>query len=855
MKKMVMGVLAHVDSGKTTLSEGLLYLSGAIKKAGRVDHGDTSLDTNEIEKQRGITVFAKPALLNYEDLQLCLLDTPGHVDFGAEAERTLQVLDCAVLIVSSLEGVQNHTVTIWNLLKTYNVPTFIFVNKMDLDGVDKTAIITNLKKEFGAGCIDFSDDNNNLYEEISVFDEKLMEKYFDGKKIEDSEVSNLIFSRQIFPCYFGSALKMDGLQEFLNGVCRFSKAKNYPQDFGAKVFKVSYEDGERVTFLKVTGGQLKVKSPITQKGKNGDSKTEKVNEIRIYVGDKYQNVQELEAGLVCGITGLSNTFSGQGLGFEKTDEISVLQSIFNYKVLFSPEYDEKNILSHLRKLEEEEPQLRVHWDEQSKNITISLMGEIQLEIIKTLFFQRFGIHIDFDAGSVVYRETIAATVEGVGHYEPLRHYAEVHLLMEPGEQGSGLVFDTMCREDRLDINWQRLIMTHLAEKTHIGVLTGSPITDMKITLVDGKAHVKHTEGGDFRQATYRAVRNGLMKAENIILEPWYDFEITVPSENIGRVMTDIQKMSGEFTAPEIDEENSILKGSAPVSEINSYNSTLVNFSRGKGRMVLSFKGYLPCHNWQTVLESIGYDVTSDIDNSPDSIFCKHGAGVVVKWYDVADKMHLPSFFKDEKKQEEEYKVTYIEKSQARSYLTSLEDDKELLQIFEQTYGKIKTDKYLAMKSASKKEETHYVSQAIKYENEYLLVDGYNIIFAWEELNTLSKESLEDARHKLADILCNYRGFKKINLILVFDAYKVKGNVGSIEKYHNINIVYTKEAETADMYIERVTHEISKKNKVIVATSDGLEQIIILGHGAFRISANEFYHEVKQVEAAIKEYLE
>ena len=852
MKKTVIGVVAHVDSGKTTLSEGLLYLAGSIKKAGRVDHGNTALDTNEIEKNRGITVFSKQAVLNRNDVEICLLDTPGHVDFGAEAERTLRVLDCAVLIISSLDGIQNHTVTLWNLLKNYNVPTFIFVNKMDLPGADKDAVLTRLKREFGRACVDFSSAEDVVWEECAARDETAMEKFFDEGVLSDEDISRLIFSRKIFPCFFGSALKMEGLEYFLSAVSRYSQKTEYPERFGAKVFKISYDGNERLTFLKVTGGSLKVKDSVPQINRKNESHTEKVNQLRIYTGEKFRAVQEITAGGICAVTGLNHTYPGQGLGGERNSESSVLQAIFSYRVLFYEKYDVRTVLQKLRILEDEEPQLKIEWKEQVKEIHLSLMGEIQLEIIKTLFFQRFGMEIDFDAGSVLYKETIKNTVEGVGHYEPLRHYAEVHLLLEPGEAGSGLVFDTLCSEDKLDRNWQRLILTHLYEKTHLGVLTGSPITDMKITLVNGRAHLKHTEGGDFRQSTYRAVRQGLMQAESVLLEPWYDFEITVPTENTGRVMTDIQKMSGSFDAPVQNMDTSTITGFAPVSEINSYGSELINFTRGKGRIVLKYKGYMPCHNAQQVIEETGYNPESDLDNTPDSVFCTHGAGFVVKWNEVKNKMHLESFLKD-KKESESRPVRYTPR-QVEQYYSSLEADKELLKIFEQTYGKIKTDKYLALKTAPKAKETA-PAKPQNYEKEFLLVDGYNIIFAWDHLKKIAAEDIEDARHKLANTLCNYQGFKRCEVILVFDAYKVKGNVGEISKYHNITIVYTKEAETADMYIEKVTHEIARKHRVRVATSDGLEQIIILGHGAMRMSANALLEEVQEVEKAIREYLQ
>ncbi len=850
MKKLVMGILAHVDSGKTTLSEGLLYLTGSIKKAGRVDHGNTALDTNEIEKSRGITVFSKQAAINYKDLQLQLLDTPGHIDFGAEAERTLQVLDCAVLLISSLDGVQNHTITLWNLLKNHNIPTYIFVNKMDLPGADKDTVMAGLKKQLTPACVDFSNSKDIICEEAAAYDETMIEKYFDKGFIEDTDISQLISDRKIFPCFFGSALKMEGLEDFINRIYSYTPERSYPEKFAAKVYKISYENNERITFLKVTGGRLKVKDSISQIDKNGENFSEKINRIRLYTGEKYKNEQEISAGTVCAVTGLSHTYAGQGLGRQEGGDSAFFQSIFSYKVIFDSRYDVSSVLSKLRQLEEEEPQLRVEWKEQIKEIHISLMGEIQLEIIKTLFLQRFGIEISFDAGSVLYKETIANTVEGVGHYEPLRHYSEVHLLMEPGKPGSGLVFDTLLSEDKLDRNWQRLILTHLAEKTHIGVLTGSPITDMKITLVNGRAHLKHTEGGDFRQSTYRRVRQGLMQAENVLLEPWYDFEITVPTENIGRVMTDIQKMSGNFDSPVTQGENSVLTGSAPVSEINSYSRDIINFTRGKGRIYLKFKGYMPCHNSDEIIAKIGYNRESDLENTPDSVFCTHGAGFVVKWNDVKNKMHLESFLKEKKTQ----RTVYTQQRQVRQYYSALEADKELMKIFESTYGKIKTDRYLALQTAhNDRKEKEY--SPLKIEKEFLLVDGYNIIFAWENLKKLATEDVQAAREKLANILCNYRGFKNLDVILVFDAYRVKGNVGSIEQYHNITIVYTKEAETADMYIEKVTHEIGKKHRVRVATSDGLEQIIIMGHGAMRLSASALWEEVKEVEKTIREFLQ
>lgn len=854
MKKLTMGILAHVDSGKTTFSESLLYACGSIRKAGRVDHGDSTLDTNEIERSRGITVFSKQAVLNLRDMQIYLLDTPGHVDFSPEAERVLQVLDCAVLIVSASEGVQSHTLTLWHLLKSYNIPTFIFINKMDLPTSDGQRVFERLKKELSADCVNFEIPQRQLMEEIALRDEQAMDSYISQGRISDKVVSRAIFSRKIFPCFFGSALKMQGTEEFLNCLSKYAPEKQYSETFGAKVFKITYDKNERLTFLKVTGGSMSVKDTVSQKDKNGDILKEKINSIRLYTGEKFSSETTVGAGTVCAVSGLAHTYPGQGLGSEKSDEAFQMQAIFNYRAIFDKKYDTPTVLGFFRQLEEEEPQLHVSWNEIKKEIHISLMGEIQLEVIKSVFFSRFGIDMDFDSGSVLYKETITDTVEGVGHFEPLRHYAEVHLLMEPLKQGQGLVFESLCSEDKLDRNWQRLILTHLAEKTHIGVLTGSPITDMKITLVNGRAHIKHTEGGDFRQATYRAVRNGLMQAQSVLLEPWYDFEIWVPSESIGRVMTDIQRMNGSFRRPEQSEMYSILRGEAPVSEINSYNTELLGFTKGKGRISLKFKGYMPCHNSRQVIENIGYDRRNDTENTADSVFCTHGAGIVVKWDEVKNKMHLPRFLKEKK--EEAVKVRRITPSQVAGYYSSLEDDKELLKIFEQTYGKIKTDKYLALKSAPKEKavpEKH--TQAKKFDKEFLLVDGYNIIFAWDRLKKTAAEDIEAARHQLANILCNYRGFQKCEVILVFDAYKVKGNVGEISKYHNITIVYTKEAETADMYIEKVTRQIAKNYKVRVATSDGLEQIIILGHGALRLSASAFAEEVEAVEEAVRSFLQ
>ncbi|MBQ5313980.1 MAG: NYN domain-containing protein [Oscillospiraceae bacterium] len=851
MKNIVFGILAHVDSGKTTLSEGMLYECKSIRKLGRVDHGDTALDTNEIEKSRGITVFSKQAKLTFGNTNAYLIDTPGHVDFSAEMERTLSVLDYAILVISGTDGIQNHTETLWQLLEKYNVPAFIFVNKMDLNGADKNKVLSQLQQTFSSGCVDFSVLSDETMENIALADEALMEKLLLGENLDNSDIASLVAQRKLFPCIFGSALKGDGITEMLNMLDIYTVMAAYPQDFGAKVYKISHdEQGNRLTYLKVTGGSLKPKDTVKQITPDGETVAEKVNQIRVYTGEKFSAEQIAESGTVCAVTGLTATYSGQGLGIDTNLEHTLTQPIFTYKVLLDEKTDAFTALSRFRILEQEDPQLNVTWKEHLNEIHISLMGEIQLEVLKTMCQQRFGMSIDFSQGNVLYKETIKSVVEGVGHFEPLRHYSEVHLLLEPLKNGQGLVFDTLCSEDKLDKNWQRLVMTHLAEKTHLGVLTGSPITDMKITLVSGRAHIKHTEGGDFRQATYRAVRHGLMQAENVLLEPWYNFTITVPMENIGRVMSDVQKMSGSFDPPETVGENAVLKGTAPVVEINDYKSEIINFSRGKGRINCQLKGYFPCHNASEVIEKFAYDPEADLENTPDSVFCTHGAAIVVKWYDVKNTMHLESFLKP-KREDVRQSITRREVTEYRSIL---EQDKELLKIFEQTYGKIKVDKRTVFDPA-KNEKSKKMPKERHYDKDFLLVDGYNIIFAWDDLKEIAKTDINAARERLINILCNYQGFKRCEVILVFDAYKVKGNVGSIERYHNITIVYTKEAETADMYIEKVTHQIAKNHRVRVATSDGLEQIIILGHGAMRLSASNFKAEVDEIEKAIREIIE
>lgn len=858
MKKIVIGVLAHVDSGKTTLSEALLYQSGSINKLGRVDRKDSFLDTFSLERSRGITIFSKQAVLTQGSTEFTLLDTPGHVDFSAETERTLQVLDYAVLVISATDGIQSHTQTLWKLLSKYNVPCFIFINKMDLDGADKKRILTELKTKFSDGCIDFGNQNKaDFYENIALCDENLLNKYYDNGIINENDISDCIKSRKIFPCMFGSALKLTGVEEFLNCLDKYTKMPIYSDEFAGRVYKITEDKGQRLTFLKVTGGSLKVKD-ILKSDKNKSS--EKVNQIRIYSGEKFTTENEAEAGTVCAVTGITFAESGDGLGAEKSTNRPLLEPVLTYKLNLPTEVDAHTALSKMKILESEDPQLKVKWNERLGEIQVQLMGDIQLEILQTLIKERFNIDAKFDAGNIIYKETIADTVEGIGHFEPLRHYAEVHLILKPLEKNSGIIFKTDCKEDLLDKNWQRLILTHLYEKTHIGVLTGSPITDMEITLASGKAHAKHTEGGDFRQATYRAVRQGLRSAISVLLEPIYEFTLEVPIENTGRAMTDIQRMHGSFNAPETVGEFSLISGTAPVSTMHNYAREVMQYTHGRGRLFCTLKGYEPCHNTDEIIEKIGYDCDADTDNPCGSVFCSHGAGYNVKWNEVKSRMHLPSALSAPKSEYvgTDSKINFS-KCKDKNNLFAL--DKELMQIFEQTYGPIKNRSnpenghFTFTKSAENKNENQkYKSAKVpKYGGtEYLLVDGYNVIFAWDCLKELSKNNnLDGARNALVNILCNYQGYKKCEVILVFDAYKIKGSTREVEKVNNINIVYTKEAETADMYIEKVTHQLAKKHKVRVVTSDALEQLIILGNGALRVSSREFLYEIKQIETEIR----
>ena len=869
-KYICAGIVAHVDAGKTTLSESILYTSGAIRKMGRVDHGDAFLDTYELERSRGITIFSKQALFSLGDAQITLLDTPGHVDFSAEMERTLQVLDYAILLISGADGVQGHTLTLWKLLKRYQIPTFLFVNKMDQPGTDEKALMEELKKRLDGNCVDFSGDRDTQewQEQLAMCDEILLERYLEEGSVEEGEISRLINERKLFPCFFGSALKMTGVQEFLQGLEKYIEMPEYPREFGAKVFKIARDSqGNRLTYMKITGGSLKVKT-VLRGQKDGEDREEKVDQIRIYSGEKYEMVNEAFAGMVCAVTGLTFTYPGQGLGREAASDMPLLEPVLTYQIQLPSECDVHKMLLNLRQLEEEEPLLHIVWNEELGEIHAQVMGEVQIEILKSLIKERFGVVVDFGSGNIVYKETIKTPVEGVGHFEPLRHYAEVHLLLEPGEPGSGMQFYTDCSEDELDKNWQRLILTHLEEKEHRGVLTGSPITDMRITLVAGRAHLKHTEGGDFRQATYRAVRQGLRKAESALLEPYYDFRLEVPADMIGRGMADIQRMCGEFQPPQIEGETAVLTGSAPVVTMRDYQNEVISYSRGMGRLFCTLKGYFPCHNQEEVVQAFCYDPEADLENPTGSVFCAHGAGFVVNWDQVEEYMHVESGLLLEPVERQPEPVEVRKKTWKEERDAYQATEKELEEIFTRTYGPIRSrvgEENLPRRSVKGWKRSHarmdntsssYVGRTKNRntppEKEYLLVDGYNIIFAWEDLKDLADANIDAARDKLTDMLCNYQGYKKCTLILVFDAYKVKGNPGSVQKYHNIHVVYTKEAETADQYIEKTVHEIGRKNHVTVATSDRLEQVIILGQGGTRMSARELREDMELVAGQIRE---
>ena len=847
------GLLAHVDAGKTTLSESILYQSGAIRNLGRVDHQDAFLDTDEMERERGITIFSKQAVLTWKDTEITLLDTPGHVDFSAEMERVLQVLDCAVLVISGADGVQGHTETLWKLLTRYGIPVFLFVNKMDQEGTDCGKLLAELKSRFSEGCIDFGrveTGAEEVIEEIAVCDEQTMEEYLEKGSVAAASIRRLVAERKIFPCYFGSALHLQGVEELMNGICTYQMQKEYPAAFGAKVYKIARDgQGNRLTYLKVTGGTLTVKDVI---GENGD----KVNQIRVYSGEKYELLSEADAGKVCAVTGLAETYPGQGLGAEKDSELPILEPVLTYRIILPDDCNVHTMLRDLKLLEEEEPELHVVWIEKSQEIHVQLMGDVQIEILQRIIKERFGVLVEFGEGSIVYKETIAAPVEGVGHFEPLRHYAEVHLRLEPGERGSGMQFDSECSEDVLDRNWQRLVLTHLEEKEHKGVLTGSVITDMKITLTSGKAHLKHTEGGDFRQATYRAVRQGLKKAESVLLEPYYEFRIELPSENVGRAMTDIQNRFGKFEAPETLGEMTVLTGIAPVSTLSGYQKDVIAYTGGRGRISLTLKGYDLCHNQEEVVAARGYDSELDLANPTGSVFCAHGAGFVVDWDEVEEYMHMERTL-DQTGEEGLAEVTLPKRRHSSIELTQ----EELDAIYVRTPDPVKQNHGQVTVCAKEKDrEPGSAYTDPKWERrrrekegrqEYLLVDGYNIIFSWEELRELSEKDIGAARGKLADILSNYQGYRKCTLILVYDAYKVEGNPGEVMKYHNIYIVYTKEAETADQYIEKTVRRIAKDAAVTVATSDGLEQVIILGQGANRMSAPGLKEEIERTLAEVR----
>ena len=849
------GLLAHVDAGKTTLAESLLYHTGAIRKMGRVDHQNAFLDTYELERARGITIFSKQAGFTLGDREVVLLDTPGHVDFSAEMERTLQILDYAVLIIGGTDGVQGHVETLWRLLRQYKIPVFLFINKMDQDGANPAEILKELQGRLDEKCIDFtaSQPQEEFMENLAMCDETVLETYLEEGEISEKQIRELIARRKVFPCYFGSALKSQGIQEFLEGLETYTKVPDYPDTFGAKVYKISRDEkGSRLTHMKITGGSLKVKQVLS-----GEDWEEKADQIRIYSGAGFEAVKEAPAGSVCAVTGLTRTHAGQGLGIEQTSGEPLLIPVLNYEIQLPEECDVHQMFLKLRQLEEEEPELHIVWNPQLNEIHAQVMGEVQIEILKNMIQERFGISVEFGSGNIVYKETIEEPVEGTGHFEPLRHYAEVHLLLEPGEPGSGLEFAVSCSEDMLDKNWQRLILTHLEEKAHKGVLTGSDITDMKITLVAGKAHLKHTEGGDFRQATYRAVRQGLRKARSVLLEPVYEYRLEVPSDMVGRAMTDIQKMYGTFQGPEIEGEMSVLTGVAPVVTMGGYQSEVTAYTRGRGRLSCTLKGYQPCHNAEEVIEAAGYEPDADMENPTGSVFCAHGAGFVVNWDEVDTYAHIQTELGLEETEQE----TVLQTQPAQPYKSFDEirlDQEELEEIFTRTYGPIRRERN-AFQKASRTvtaPASPRKSKPKEPEKEYLLVDGYNIIFAWEDLNELAKVNIEGARNKLMDILCDYQGYKKYTLILVFDAYKVEGGQGSVQKYHNIHVVYTKEAETADQYIEKTVHEIGKKYHVTVATSDALEQVIILGQGADRLSARNLREEIQRMKEEIREdYIE
>ena len=830
------GLLAHVDAGKTTLSEALLYRSGARRTLGRVDHGDAFLDTHNLERARGITIFSKQARLSTPRLDITLVDTPGHVDFSAEAERTMPILDCAVLVISGTDGIQAHTVTLWRLLERYQVPTFLFLNKMDLPGMEKEKLLAQLQKELSPGCIDFSTEFDEIAESAAMCDEALLETYLETGTVTEGNLRGLIAGRKIFPCCFGSALKLEGVDGLLDLLDAYAPERNYPDAFGARVYKISRDpQGVRLTWLKITGGKLRVRESINYVNCRGDPVEEKALQLRLYSGDKFTAPEEVFAGTLVAVTGLSGTFVGQGLGAEPAGTPPILEPVMTYRVELPRGCDPSTVLPKLRQLEEEDPQLHILWEQGS--IHVQIMGKVQLEILRSLIAQRFNLEVTLDSGRIYYKETIADTVEGVGHYEPLRHYAEVHILLEPLPRGSGVRFDTVCSTDVLEAPYQSLILSHMSEKVHRGVLTGAPITDVKMTLLVGKAHLKHTEGGDMRQATYRAIRQGLMQAKSVLLEPWYSFTLTLPTETVGRAITDIRAMGGEFDAPESSGTLSTLKGIVPAAELQDYADTVAAYTQGRGRLQIALDGYAPCHNTEAVLKAAAYNPEADLENTPDSVFCSHGAGFTVKWHDVKNYMHLESGLKEEK----------APQIITRNFRI---DDRELEAIMEREFGPVKRPLYRAPANRPATEEITIKAPKRKA----IIVDGYNIIFAWDDLAALAREDLEAARKKLCDILSNYAGFRKCYLVLVFDGWKVKGNPGEKTQYHNIQVVFTREGETGDAYIEGLVAQIGANYAVRVATSDALVQLSSFRTGVLRMSARELREEIDAASRDMAQYL-
>ena len=873
MKRLVIGILAHVDSGKTTLAEAMLYRAGVLRKLGRVDHRDAFLDTDAMERARGITIFAKQAVLDLpadaaglEETRLTLLDTPGHVDFSAEAERTLQVLDYAILVVSGTDGVQAHTQTLWNLLARYRVPTFVFVNKMDLPGADRAVRLRELRGRFGDGCVDFGPDAEaDRAEALAMASETLMAEVLADGAPREADIVTAIARREVFPCLCGAALRLDGVDDLLAALRRYTRQPEAAGAFGARVFKIASDDaGARLTYLKVTDGSLPVKATVTAREDARAPFAEKADQLRVYSGSKFRLTSEALPGDVVAVTGLTATYPGQGLGVQLDAAAPVLEPVLTYRLLLPEGGDPHTALRALRQLEQEDPQLHVVWQEALGEIHLQLMGEVQLEILQNLLTTRFGIEAGFDEGGILYKETLTAPVEGFGHYEPLRHYAEVHLLLEPAPRGSGIQLAAACRPDTLDGNWQRLILTHLAERTHPGVLTGAPLTDVKITLTAGRAHLKHTEGGDFRQATYRAVRQGLRTAARdghvALLEPWYNVRLELPAANLGRAMNDLQRMGGQTEPPAQQGDLAVLAGRAPVSELRGYAREVAAYTRGEGRLICTPAGYAPCHNAEAVIAAAGYDPDADTENPADSVFCSHGAGTVIRWDEAPARAHVASGLGRSAPGADDTAAGETRRRRADAYRGTLEQDKELLAIFERTYGPVRrrnpnqSADLAARRALGSAPKTARQAAAQPAGPEYLLVDGYNVIFAWDSLRRLAENDLDIARRRLQDTLCNYAGYRRCTVILVFDAYKVKGGVGSVERYHNIHVVYTREAETADMYIEKTTHELGRKHRVRVVSSDGAEQIIILGSGGLRVSARAFEKEVAAVEAEIREYL-